>query len=195
MSVKLSTAIVVLAGGRATRLPGKLERSIAGEPMLERVCNNVVAIGVPVYLAGSRQFTPALGERLNLPMLHDRTPGAGPLRALLSAAGALACERLFVLAGDEVRAGAQLYRLLDAAWREGDEAAIPRHGARIEPLAAIYERIALLREAARLAERGNEAMHALVAAMNARFVDVGDDHFANVNTERDAERAEKALAR
>ena len=141
----VATAVVVLAGGRATRLPRKLERSIGGEPMLERVCRNARTLGLPVYLAGSRQFSPALARRLGLPMLHDRWPGAGPLRALFSSADALDCERIFALAGDEVRAGAALFRTLEAAWCDGDEAVVPRHDGRMEPLAALYSRRALVR--------------------------------------------------
>jgi molybdopterin-guanine dinucleotide biosynthesis protein A len=189
------SAVVVLAGGRATRLPGKLERSIDGEPMLERVCRNARALGFPVYLAGSGEFSPALARGLNLPMLHDRWPGAGPLRALFSAADALDCERIFALAGDEVCAGVALFRALEAAWRDGDEAVVPRHDARIEPLAAIYSRHALVREAGELLARRDEAMHALIARLQTRLVDVSGEHFANVNTPEDAERVAKAFAR
>jgi len=195
MNAGIPSAVVVLAGGRATRFPGKLERSIAGEPMLERVCRNARALGLPVYLAGSRQFSPALARRLNLPMLHDRWPGAGPLRALFSAAGALDCERIFALAGDEVRAGAALFRTLEAAWRDGDEAVVPRHDARTEPLAAIYSRRALVREAGELLAQREEALHGLIARLQTRLVDVSGEHFTNVNTPEDAQRVAKALAR
>ncbi len=195
MTESVGSAVVVLAGGRATRLTGKLERRIAGEAMLERACRNARSLGLPVYLAGSRQFSPALASRLDLPMLHDRWPGAGPLRALLSAACTLDCERIFALAGDEVAAGAELFRTLEAAWFEGDEAVVPRHGAHIEPLAAIYSRPALVREAGELLARRDEAMHALIARMRARFVDVPAERFANVNTLEDAERVSETLAR
>lgn len=194
MTAAPSSAVVILAGGRATRLPGKLERSIAGVPMLERVCRNARALELPVFLAGSRRFSPPLARQLNLPMLHDRRPGAGPLRALCSAAESLDCERIYALAGDEVCAGAPLLRSLDAAWRDGDEAVVPRHGERIEPLAALYSRRALLREGRELLAGGDEAMHALIARLRARFVDVADAHFANVNTLEDAQRADEALA-
>lgn len=189
------TAVVVLAGGRATRFPGKLERSIGGRTMLERVCGNALELGVPVYVSGSTRFSPQLVRRLDLPVIEDRWPGAGPLRALLSAAEALDHDRIAVLAGDEVCAGAALFRTLEAAWRAGDEAAVPRHGERSEPLAAIYARLALLREAGELFARGDESMHALLVRLATRFVDVSCEYFANVNTPQDAARVEKAFAR
>ncbi len=189
------TAVVVLAGGRATRFPGKLGRSIGGRTMLERVCRNALELGAPVYVSGSPQFSPQLVQRLNLPMIEDRWPGAGPLRALLSAAEALDCDRIAALAGDEVCAGAALFRTLDAAWRAGDEAVVPRHGAQAEPLAAIYARVALLREAGELPARGDESMHGLLSRLSTRFVDVPPAYFANVNTPQDAARVEKTLAR
>lgn len=192
---RASAAVVVLAGGRATRLPGKLARPIGGEPMLQRVCNEARRMGLPVYLAGSRRFSPALAHRLNLPLLEDRWPGGGPLRALYSAAAALDCQRIFALAGDEVGAGAPLLRMLEAAWCEGDEAVVPRHAGRLEPLAALYVRRALLREAEASFARREEALHALIARLRARFVEVSADGFVNVNTPGDAVRAEKAIAR
>ncbi|MGB8521281.1 MAG: hypothetical protein WCD38_14065, partial [Candidatus Tumulicola sp.] len=87
------------------------------------------------------------------------------------------------------------FRTLDAAWRTGDEAAVPRHGGHAEPLAAIYARAALLREAGELFARGDESMHALLARLATRFVDVSSEYFANVNTPQDAARIEKAFAR
>ena len=195
MSVPGAQAVVVLAGGRATRFPRKLERTIGGEAMLTRVCRNAIETGLPVYVSGSTEFSPQLVRHLNLPVLQDRWPGAGPLRALLSAAQSLDCDRIVALAGDEVSAGPALFRTLDAAWRAGDEAAVPRHGSAVEPLAALYARLALVREAGALLDLGDESMHALVARLRTRFVNVSGAYFANINTPEDAERVEKAFAR
>ena len=183
-------AVVVLAGGRATRFPGKLAHAIGGETLLERVCRNARTAGVPVYLAGSEQLTPA--QRPNLPLLEDRWPGGGPLRALFSACESLQCDRIFALAGDEPNAGAALFRALNGAWQPGDEAVVPRHGAQLEPLAALYSRHALLREGEALLARGRDAMHALVERLNVRVVDVPAATFANVNAREDLDRVARA---
>src|SRR5579863_2495802 len=107
------TAVVILTGGRATRFPRKLERPIAGKPMLQRVVANAGAIGVAVFVAGSDEFSPQMASKLGIPFLHDRWPGGGPLRALVSACAHLPHARIFALAGDEICAGAELYRMLD----------------------------------------------------------------------------------
>lgn len=181
-------AAVVLAGGRSTRFPGKLEQRINGETMLERVCRNARETGLPVYVSGSWKFSPAIARHLDLPVLDDRWPGGGPLRALVSACDAIACRRVFVVAGDEPRAGVALYRTLDAAWQPDDEAVVPRHGEQAEPLAALYSRDALLREGGALLARGNAAMHALIERLRARFVAVSATYFTNVNAPEDLKR-------
>jgi molybdopterin-guanine dinucleotide biosynthesis protein A len=183
------TAIVVLAGGRATRFPGKLELEFDGEPLLMRVCHRVAQTGLPLYVAGSAPFLPSIVSQLNATPLEDRWPGGGPLRAMLSAFEAVDCERAYLVAGDQPNVDAQVFRLLEAAWEPGDEAVVPRHGTRIEPLAALYDRRAAIVAARTAVERGNEAMHALIEALKARFVDVSASYFANLNTPADFEHA------
>jgi molybdopterin-guanine dinucleotide biosynthesis protein A len=182
-------AIVILAGGRATRFPGKLERAIDGEPMLVRACRNARAAGRPVFMSGSTPFSAGVAARLDVPVVADRWPGAGPLRALLSACEALAHERIFALAADEPRVDRRLIELLSEAWQPGDEAAVPEHGGRIEPLAALFARSALLREARAAIERGDESMHGAIERMNRRLVPVPGSYFVNVNTPEDLRTA------
>jgi molybdopterin-guanine dinucleotide biosynthesis protein A len=182
-------AIVILAGGRATRFPGKLERSFDGEPMLLRVFHNARATGWPVYVAGSRAFDPATAAAIDAPILPDRWPQAGPLRAFLSACTAIDHARVFALAADEPRVDRELLETLADAWQPGDETIVPTHGGRIEPLAALYARTAFLREARASIQRGNESLHGVIERINARFVAVSESYFVNVNTPEDLRRA------
>ncbi len=183
------TAVVILAGGRATRFPGKLERHVDGEPMLLRVYQNVRATGLPVYVAAGAPLPDALATRLDAPVLLDRWPYAGPLRALLSACEALPHARVFAVAGDEPRVGTEVFAALDDAWQPELEAAVPEHDGRIEPLAALYSRAAFVREARAAIDRGDEAMHALVERLRSRFVPLSEAYFVNVNTAADLQRA------
>jgi molybdopterin-guanine dinucleotide biosynthesis protein A len=192
VTVPLDAAALVLAGGRATRFPDKLESVIDGEPMLLRVCRNAGSTGLPLYVAGGGPFAEAIATRLGAVQLPDRWPGAGPLRALLSAFDALACEWVFVLAGDEPRAGQRLLRTLGGYCDAQLEAIVPEHDGRIEPLAALYRRQAALREARSLAGRGDESMHALIARLNCRFAAVDGAQFVNVNTPADLRAAASA---
>ena len=189
MSVAVDTAIVILAGGNATRFPGKLERRIDGEPMLLRVYRHARATGWPVYVAGKGWNAPEIDAQLDSPVLTDRRPGNGPLQAFLSACDAIECERIVALAADEPFVDARLLADLAAAWRPGDEAVAPEHDGRFEPLAALYLRSAVRRESAPLIEGGSRAMRALIGRLQTRFVAVPDRYFANVNTPQDLHRA------
>jgi molybdopterin-guanine dinucleotide biosynthesis protein A len=187
------TAIVILAGGLATRFPGKLERLFDGEPMLLRVYHNARATGMPVYVAGNARFAPAIADRLRVPFLVDRWPGGGPLRALFSACESIGHARVFALAADEPLADAALLQRIAGAWLPGDDAVVPRHHHRIEPLVALYVREAVLRGTGELPANGRHSMHALVDRIQTRFVDVSDSYFANVNTPDDLRRATGAV--
>jgi molybdopterin-guanine dinucleotide biosynthesis protein A len=189
MSGAVDTAIVILAGGKATRFPGKLERRIDGEPMLLRVYRRARATGWPVYVAGKGWNAPEIDAQLDSPILIDRRPGDGPLHAFLSACEAIECERIIALAADEPYVDARLLASIAAAWQPGDEAVAPEHDGRFEPLAALYVRSAVRREAAQLIEGGSRAMHALIARLQTRFVAVPGWYFANVNTPQDLHRA------
>jgi molybdenum cofactor guanylyltransferase len=166
-SMQNAISIVVLAGGRATRFPGKLEALIDGVPLLERVRRNLSEAG-PVILA-----------------VHDRQPGLGPLGGLYSAALDLDCERIFLAAGDAPNLTAAVPRALLAAMEPGDEAVVPEHDGHVEPLAAIYVREAVVREAPRLLQGDDLSMRALLAQLNVRRVPLDAHHFSNVNTPED----------
>ena len=185
-------AVVVLAGGRATRFPNKLAQFVDGTPLLARVCSNACGAGWPVYVAGSDRFSPAIAHDLRIPLLTDRWPGGGPLRALFSACETLPYARVFALAGDEPNVGADLLKSLAQAWRPGDDAVIPRHDRRIEPLAALYLREAVVRETPAVLVSGIASMRALIARLRPRFVSVAGTFFANVNTPADVSRIESA---
>lgn len=171
--------VVILAGGRATRLPGKLQRQIDGEPLLERVYRRVRDIG-PVVLSVAREGEMRLGCR----EVVDRWPDQGPLAGLLSACGELSSERVFAVAGDAPNVDGRIAEALLAAWRDGDEAAVPEHGGVLEPLAAIYLRTAIEREGPGVLA-GDRSMHALLARLRVRRVPLPAQSFANINTLQD----------
>jgi molybdenum cofactor guanylyltransferase len=178
-------AIVILAGGNATRFPDKLAYPIDGVPLLLHVVRNMRATAWPVYLACRGEFPPAILANLDVPMLLDERPGAGPLAALISACRTVEAPRIFAVAGDAPRVdGAVLQGLYDA-WQAGDEAAIARHGERIEPLAALYAKGALEREGATILQEGNASMHGLIERLRARFVPFPSSYFLNVNYPED----------
>jgi molybdopterin-guanine dinucleotide biosynthesis protein A len=180
-----SIAIVVLAGGRASRFPGKLEALVDGEPLLLRTYRVARATGWPVYVSAHGPFAAEIDRRLDCPVLVDRRPWGGPLRALHSACEHVAHERIFALAADLPRIETSLLTDIAARWQPDDEAVVPRHDSVLEPLAAVYKRSALLHESFTLFGQGNEAMHALIERIRTRFADVPKEFFVNVNTPAD----------
>jgi molybdopterin-guanine dinucleotide biosynthesis protein A len=184
-------AIVILAGGRATRFPGKLEATIGGEPLLARVYHHVREIA-PTMIAGRDTFSDALDALLDCPIVVDRWPDRGPLGGLFSAALETNARRIFALAGDAPLVTADIVNTLLAAWEDGDEAVVPEHGGRLEPLAALYEREALLREAWECLHGGDRSMHALLARLRVRRVACEAHSFANINTSADLELLSEA---
>lgn len=178
-------AIVILAGGRATRFPGKLEAALEGEPLLARVYRNMRGLG-PVTIAGRDTFSPALDALLDCPIVVDRWPDRGPLGGLLSACLELHARCIFAVAGDAPMVTREVIDALRAAARDGDEAVVPSHGGRLEPLAALYLREALVREGLAAIAEADRSMHGLLRRLRTRDVALEERYFVNVNTAADA---------
>jgi molybdopterin-guanine dinucleotide biosynthesis protein A len=184
----MADAILLLAGGSATRFPGKLEHDIEGQPMIVRVFEKLARGRWPVYIAGKGSFAPGVDAALAAPLLIDRWSPRGPLHALLSAAPFIAADRIFAVAADQPQLEPGVFERLAAAWRPGDEAVVPVHDGTVEPLAALYDRFALLREGLHLRSAGRTAMRDLIAAVATRFVPMESRYFCNVNTRSDLGR-------
>lgn len=176
--------IVILAGGRATRLPGKLQIDVGGEALLGRVYRNLRTAG-PVVISGAGPFGDELDELLQCPVVVDRWPGRGPLAGLLSASLELATPWIFAAAGDAPHVTRDVVDTLRNAREEGDEAVIPEHDGRLEPLAGLYEKAALEREAHGVLHDSNGSMHALLDRLKVRTVTMPAGLFVNVNTAAD----------
>lgn len=180
-------AVVILAGGEARRFPGKLERPVRGAPLLITVYKNVSG-RYPAYVCANATFSPALAAALDCPIIADDIPGQGPLGGLATAAAAIGEERIFAVAGDAPGVTLAVLDALIAAWKPGDECAVPEHDGRIEPLAALYLRSALLREATQALPGGRYSMHGLIDRLGTRRVPMAPHYFDNVNTEADLAR-------
>ena len=184
----MADALLLLAGGAASRLPGKLEREFHGKPLLLHAFDNLRSAGLPMYVAVATPFSPAIASALDATVIYDTQPLRGPLWALLDASARIDAERIFVIAADLPHIDATVLRRLAAASRAGDEAIVPQHAGGVEPLAALYDRDALL-SAARTFSNEHSAMRDLLKALRVRYETMDSRYFTNVNTPGDLQRA------
>ena len=182
--------IAILAGGEASRLPGKLTLSAPDVPMIVRVYRNV-SPGRPTWIACREPFAPDVDSLLDCAKVFDRQGARGPLAGLLSAMEQMPTRRVFAAAGDAPFLDAGFIDRLAAAWQPGDEAVVPMHGdarkRRFEPLAALYDRRAFLREGERAMSDGG-SLHAVLERLRVRPYPISARDtriFTNVNTPED----------
>jgi len=141
-SAEKRVTVIVLAGGSATRLPGKLALPVNGEPMLVRVVRALSATGAPCIVAANDLLPAEIAAQLRVPIVYDDHPGEGPLAALASSAAAVDTPYFFAAAGDMPGLDAAFVaRVLAVAQAEDwPDAVVPAHAdATLEPLAALYK--------------------------------------------------------
>jgi molybdopterin-guanine dinucleotide biosynthesis protein A len=183
----MADAIVLLAGGAASRFPGKLDRPLRGKPLIAHVFDNLQGRGWAIYIAASRSFPVAIAMAFGVPVLYDRAPSRGPLWALVDASAQIDAERIFAVAGDQPQIDATVLERLAAVWEPGDEAVVPQHAGGIEPLGALYDRGALQRAVGSPGgKRGS--MRDFLHTLRVRYEPMDARYFVNVNTSADFER-------
>lgn len=176
-------------------------------PMIARVYRN---LATPTARAGAREiaiganatFDRELDARLPVPIVIDRWPRRGPLAGMLGAFARMRSRFVFAAAGDTPSLDAAFVDALDAlriadaasASSEAFEAYVPIHGpecdapadAAIEPLAALYDRLAFVREGLPVLRSGRGSLRAVIARLRTKYVRIDDPTlFTNINTPAD----------
>ena len=191
-------SVIVLAGGEATRLPGKLALDAGDVPMLVRVYRNV-SEGRATTLSCKGTLPFEIDRYIDAPAVVDRWALRGPLSGLISTMNEVQTPYVFAVAGDAPFVDAAFIDRLETQLRPGDEAVVPfrvvdgkRH---IEPLAAIYAREAFVRLGLPVLLSGNGALRSVIDRLATRYVAVDDERaFANVNTPADYDAVRRVLA-
>jgi molybdopterin-guanine dinucleotide biosynthesis protein A len=191
-------AVIVLAGGEATRLPGKLSLDAGELPMLARVFRNVSA-GRATTISGKAPLSYELERFIDAPVVLDRWPLRGPLSGLISTMSELRTTWVFAVAGDAPFVDAAFIDMLEAQIGPDDEAIVPYRTfegkRRIEPLAALYAREAFVREGLPVLLSGDGALRSVIDRLRARYLEIDDERiFTNVNTPADYAAVRKVLA-
>lgn len=163
-----------------------------GLPLLVRVYRNLTT-GAPareVTIACNAAHQANFERLLPIPAVVDRWPEHGPLGGMLTGFEAMRAPRIFVAAGDAPLLDAALVQRLAAAWKSGDECVVPQTCAsgfpRLEPLAALYDRAAFLREGSALLRAGRGAVVRVIERLRTRIIAAESARtFANINTPAD----------
>src|SRR5579875_2539016 len=189
--------VAIRAGGEATRLPGKLALRVGDLPMTVRVFRNV-SDGRETFISCKGAFPREIDELLPCPMVVDHWPLRGPLSGMLSTFAKMSSPLVFAVAGDAPFVTGAFIERLAREWNEGDEALVPIHATDekeiMEPLAALYERRAFLREGFDVLSSGKGALRSVIERLRARTIRIDDPRiFTNVNTPADYERLRAAL--
>jgi len=172
---------VVLAGGAASRLPGKPLLELHGRPLISYPLAALGEVFEEVVVVAK---APLLGLPTWIEPAEPQHPACGILHALRNAGG----RAVLVCAADMPLIDAGELRAILAARGAGDAlAVVPRAGGRPQPLCALYEPLA-----ARVLEAGmSAAMTRLVEDLGARVVDRCADPYANINTPIELARANR----
>lgn len=173
-------AVVVLAGGEATRFPGKLSSDASGIPLLLRVYRNVRGIG-PVFVSANEPLGESLTREMQCTVVADRQRCLGPLGGLVSTFEMVPQARCFVTAGDAPLVDRDVFERLESAWDDRLDAVVAESSHGLEPLCAIYRRQAFLREAAIELRTGSGSVRAVAEKLGHARVRMGDDRLASIN--------------
>ncbi len=190
-------SVCILAGGEATRLPGKLQLEVGDVPMIVRVFRNV-SPGRETWISTKGTLPPEVDAELDVPQVVDRWPLRGPLSGLVSTMNEMRSEWVFAIAGDAPLIDGAYIDALAAHISPDVDAIVPRHSGergRIEPLAALYRREAFVREGLPVLLGGEGTLRLVIDRLRTTFVPVDDPRiFTNVNTPQDYDALRKALA-
>ncbi len=179
----LAIGVVLLAGGEARRLPGKLELDAGGVPLILRVYANIRRAG-PVYVSANRSFPSDIDMALDCPIIIDRWPRRGPLAGLYSTLGYVRQPYVFVAAADAPNVTSSVVEEVADAWELGVQAVVPVNAAgHLEPLCALYDRAAFMTAATAVLRAGSGGVAAVVERLTFKRVRLSDERvFTNVNT-------------
>lgn len=190
---------VIQAGGRSTRMGGapKALLELGGKRIIERVVDAVGAVLDDLLVVTN---TPERYAFLGLPMVPDAFPDGGALGGIYTGLRAAGGDAAFTVACDMPFVHSAIVRMVVERAGEGD-VVIPRTGAQLETMHAVYGKRCLAPMEARLRAGqlkivgffGDVRVVELDAAGVAQHRDP-DVAFMNVNTPEELARARALVA-
>lgn len=188
LSLTEDVAGAILVGGHSTRFgQDKVLLSLKGKPLLSHLCGLLEPLVREILIVGHPR--PEF-EALDLRVVEDLLPNAGPLGGIYTALKSTEAPFVLVVAADmPFLSPSILRRVLQA--RQGRDAVIPRGPRDLEPLCAVYSR-ACLDPIARNLEKGSNKVVRAIKGMNVLMPEItvkgGEKNpFFNINFPEDYE--------
>ena len=184
--------LVVLAGGRASRMGGvdKLTIPLHGLSSLDRLLtaapqkSSIIAVG------------PTRRTPRPVTWCREDPPGGGPLAAVAAALPLTTASIVLVAAGDMPRLGDVLEKLVATlmAQLHADIAALRDESGVLQPLAAAYRRVALAEQLERVGDPAGRPARLLLEGMSVLPID-GGSAAVDCDTWADIDRISEELDR
>jgi molybdopterin-guanine dinucleotide biosynthesis protein A len=198
----LDISCIVLAGGKSLRLGrNKILETFDNTSLLERALSNLSFLDSDIIVVtATRQSLPQFVVSPMRRVVADIYPGKGPLGGIYT--GLVASDSFYnlVVASDMPFLNRALLRhMIQLA--DGFDLILPRLGAKVEPLHAVYSK-GCLSPIERMLKQGNLSISQLFPQVRVRYMEAEEIDrfdpahlsFFNINTEADLEKA-KELAR
>ena len=196
------TSLLILAGGRATRLGGvrKTLLQVGSKPILERIVDQLGPLAAECLALVHDPDLPAVE---GLQLVVDASPYAGPMPALANGLPAATGDVCMYVAGDMPFVSQAVFsEMLRIQAAENAAVVVPYVDGHIESMHAVFERTSLLQaiEAAQAAGEQRlfkvfESLHARLMSENElRAIDPELHTLFNVNSPEDLERGEQIAA-
>ncbi len=190
--------LALLSGGRSNRMgQDKALMPFLGRPLIQRVLDRLAPMADEVILSANSAADYVF---LNLPIVADLDPGAGPLGGLYAVLNAARYPFVAAVACDMPFASRPLFEYeLDFIQKTGADIAIPSTSAGLEPLHAVYRREACLSPIRDALESGSYKLIEWMSKVETRLVppevvarfDPSGLVFFNLNTPADFSSAEQ----
>ena len=194
MKAEIPLSIVILAGGKSTRMGRNKALLRAGNStMLERIAEELSGFSEILVSAAEEGSYREIGLRV----CPDEHPGIGPIEGIRQVLRAAKEDYVFICAADMPFISREVVHALAAEIRPEDDCCVLTCGGRPEPLCAVYSRRVLPLIDGMIAE-GCRKPRALYTRCRVRYVPLEDtglrpETVENINTPEEYAAAEPRL--
>jgi molybdopterin-guanine dinucleotide biosynthesis protein A len=192
---------IILAGGKSLRLGrSKLLETIGGKSLIQRVIDRLVIISTEIIIATAHGEPIPCSSAAKIRTVADIYPGRGPLVGIYSGLMASSSSQAIVVGCDMPFLSVSLLEHMVQTLADSD-IALPRIGAMVEPLCAVYSKncVAPIKK---LLEQDERRISKLFSMVKVKYIEQDEinrfdpEHlsFFNINSEDDLNMARELAA-